>query len=205
VNGPTAAWIVAGALLVAGACTDSEQFFSTTGDSPPTVGGGGSGGSTDGGGGSAGSTSTGTMCGKSEPAEGCDPNACSSCGNDGLCIIVCNVFDDCQGTTITCPEGLACEVQCTDDACRGATIQCPSAHACNVACTGGQSCRDATVQCAPLITDGVCELTCNGDPSVCQDATLSCGANRCTAACGEGVAAPSITCGASCQCESCGG
>ena len=129
------------------------------------------------------------------PAASC-PAACTGGCAAGTCHIDCNGPSACQ-TTVTCPSGFACEVQCGGTAsCTGATITCPSKYACNVVCNG--DCASAHVHCGT----GRCDLSCGGGQK-CSGTALLCGANSCHATCAAG-ALPTVTCGSSCSCIGCG-
>jgi hypothetical protein len=191
------------ALAAVTACANIQVFGEP--NTRDDGGGGGSGG--DGGRGGATTTSSAggmTSCGENvPPVAGCHPD-CDQC-DGGVCVRVCNSFNSCIGAILTCPPGLACEVQCTDGACIATSIECPADHACTVTCTGSQSCSNATVNCGTAAGDGTCELRCEGAPDVCAGAVVSCGPNQCLATCEQGTTPPMVACGGACECVPCGG
>lgn len=71
---------------------------------------------------------------------------------DGItCRRVCmgvGVLGNCPDTTITCPPGFACEVECQGvNTCPGKTFVC-SDGPCSLVCGGVNSCAGVTLQCA---------------------------------------------------------
>jgi hypothetical protein len=134
------------------------------------------------------------------PVGGACPGVCNGgCPND-VCIIDCSLAA-CDGVTVTCPAGFACEVQCSaSQSCRQSTINCPDDHACDIDCSGAQGCRQAAINCS---ADGPCAIACGAANQACLSADVTCGNNACTATCADPNDPPTLTCGSACLCTSC--
>jgi len=146
----------------------------------------------------------GPMCGEHWPAPGggsCPP-ACTSCA-DPVCVITCDQDDQCESTTIQCPDGWDCLVECTasDDACKLATINCPTDGACEVLCEGMDSCEDGHISCG----GGLCEVTCEAAQDTCDGLQVTCDRQACSATCdfADPDEMPQLTCGEACECTPC--
>jgi hypothetical protein len=140
----------------------------------------------------------GLCCGDAlDPPGGiCPPECTGGCDADNLCTIACG-NSDCDGATLTCPQGFDCRVSCAGGhACKGALALCPDSHECTVDCGSGNAACDAlNVVCST----GPCRLNC---PDGTCDATtvLTCGTNACNAVT-SGNSAPTVDCGQSCDCS----
>ena len=130
------------------------------------------------------------------PPGGECPAVCNGGCADGVCVIECTL-NDCLGETISCPDGYACEVVCTEyGACTSATIDCPDTYSCTVTCLEDWSCNNTTINCSD---DGVCDLECGA--MGCVGTQLNCGYDACSATCGGiCLAEPTVACGSSCEC-----
>lgn len=115
-------------------------------------------------------------CGMSLPPEDveCDPACTGGCAND-VCRIDCvDLAPPCYQTTITCPEGQPCFLECGGtDACKESIIECPSGHACAVECSGVHACEEVELHCGT----GTCSLRCLTGNGPCNSLDFHCGAN----------------------------
>jgi hypothetical protein len=111
-----------------------------------------------------GGTDAGSRCAALCPARGgtCEGETCKITGT---------------GTSpVTCPSGLACEVDCSHPGRPCADgVRCADATTCTVTCVGTQACQ-AGVDCS----GSQCTVTCNGD-AACQGGIRGTGA--CTSHC----------------------
>jgi len=197
-------WVL-GTLVLLGSCAVESSLFGPGNGNASTAatGPGSGGGATTGGGNSSSvaSTGAGVECAMTAPPTAeCDPS-CGACAN-GVCSIYCSAGSPCNGQTIVCPEGLSCDVECSDGACADATIQCPSLHQCFVQCIGDQTCVGAQINCGPNADDGACQLRCSTGIDVCTNTAMMCGQNSCIAQC-LSDSAPTLSCGESCKCIPC--
>jgi hypothetical protein len=127
------------------------------------------------------------------------PAVCSSC-DETTCIFDCIGNSICSDAAIVCPPGWACRVDCMGSStCSGVDLECPELYGCDVICMGSSACSDLDVSCSDA---GTCTMSCDPDfSSVCEDATLDCGGDACTATC-DG-AEPTVECGPACMCTNC--
>ncbi|MBW2525154.1 MAG: hypothetical protein JRI23_13305 [Deltaproteobacteria bacterium] len=135
------------------------------------------------------------------PGGGSCPAACDSCESNQTCVFSCSNDYECDNQTYACPPGWHCRLDCLGHySCNSVTVQCPADHRCGVRCTyGGYACQSLQLNCS---TTGPCTLECD-DGYACQSADVQCGGNQCAATCGSVDALPQLTCGASCDCQSC--
>jgi len=123
------------------------------------------------------------------------PAACDSCSGGNTCNFACTTAAPC--TTVACPAGWDCDVDCgSDDACNAATIACPPGRSCTVTCANNAgSCANAAVTCG----DGPCKVDCkNGSNGNCTGTNVTCGANECDIHCST-TGEPAYTQGAACN------
>jgi hypothetical protein len=131
------------------------------------------------------------------------PPACTSCRNDGTCVIDCGPAQCMSG--VTCPAGRPCEVNCVGNgACETGVVNCLLATSCDITCQGTDAC-DAGVNCAGT----TCDVTCVGI-GACEDGGVDCTAVACEIFCNGTDACDSHVCctGADCdsnQCQSTNG
>jgi hypothetical protein len=143
-----------------------------------------------------GSGSCDFLCGQDPtPPTGSCPAACTGGCGGGICFIDCNSAS--CAPSVTCPPGLACQVQCSGAECDNTAISCPSVYACEVLCGVG-ACDGVEVACS----SGNCMLDCEGSGS-CTNAEVNCGPNECSAVCAADSAVPSVLCGTACDCTDC--
>ena len=137
-------------------------------------------------------------CGTSPPPTGgACPAACTGGCQNGTCNIDCTSNSSCDNTTLSCPEGFACNVLCDHpSACVGSTVLCPSEQACTAQCLKG--CSGLDLVCGAV---GACEIEC-GNGSACNNVSVSCGGNACTASC-SGNTKPTLTGPNSCDLSAC--
>jgi len=146
----------------------------------------------------------GPMCGEHVPAPGAGscPAACTTCEGP-VCVITCSEDDQCEATTIQCPDGWDCRVECSaaDDACKQATINCPTDGACEVLCEGMDACEDGHLTCG----GGLCDVTCEATQDTCDGLQVTCDRQACSASCDftDPDEMPQLTCGESCLCTPC--
>jgi len=102
------------------------------------------------------------------------------------CIVMCPNGPGC-GSTITCPAGAACQVDCTfQGACANTTVNCPNdGSPCTVNCSSG-GCMGAKIHCG----NGPCLLQCTMDCGAAT--TLYCGTNSCDVKCPGGSMEPNV-------------
>ncbi len=110
----------------------------------------------------------------------------------GVCVIACNATGACQ-TTITCPPGVPCRVECTQkQACKAVT--CGDASTCSIFCYGEQACdgnvgsnaEASEIQCVGKeacrgnvsCTGASCTVSCSIEG--CKPAEVACCATNCT-------------------------
>ena len=152
--------------------TTSGGASEDTGTTTDTGTTSGSSGTTSGDGGTTTDTSTtdGACLLDVDPPGGACPAACTECDDvAGICNIDCA---GCEGQTVDCPPGWACNVACVGvTACLGAIINCPEDHPCRVTCTGLSACADATVACCT----GTCRVDCVSSNQSCRSTQLQCG------------------------------
>ncbi|MBX3207814.1 MAG: hypothetical protein KF764_22395 [Labilithrix sp.] len=199
----------AGALASAGGCgldtvgsdpeiveagPDGRSGSSGLPGSSGTSGSSGSSGSTDA---DADAESDGGAEGEAGADDGGDagcPAECSSC-TGGRCQIDCPGTE--CGTTITCPAGMPCLIQCgAANACASKTINCADGQPCRLRCEGG-ACASVAINAATA--SALC-ITCNGNASNRGCTSLMC--NSMPAACGLSCAAGGTAC-ASVACAGC--
>ncbi|MBL9023868.1 MAG: hypothetical protein JNL21_16860 [Myxococcales bacterium] len=148
--------------------------------------------------GAASCLAAGLCCGDApDPPGGNCPSECTGgCDANNTCTIECGNIG-CDGETVTCPPGFDCQVSCAGShACEGAIILCPETHECGVSCSSGNgTCDLLEVVCS----NGPCQISC---PNGACDSTakLTCGTNACSAI-SSGGSAPTVVCGASCDCQ----
>jgi hypothetical protein len=82
----------------------------------------------------------------------------------------------------TTVDGITCRRVCMGvgplSNCSDTTIACPPGFACEVECQGVNTCPDKTIACS----DGPCSLVCGGVNS-CSGVTLQCASDRCAGSC----------------------
>jgi hypothetical protein len=90
------------------------------------------------------------------------PADCSSCNETmRTCLVECSDADDCD-TSISCPSGWTCTINCNgDSACND--IVCNSGARCTITCNGAGSCGDvncdSACQCDVTCAAGACDST----------------------------------------------
>jgi hypothetical protein len=136
------------------------------------------------------------------PLGGECPPDCGGCpGNK--CVKTCDTGDPCTNTFV-CPPGFACEVSCSSLGCTALTVVCPEDYECRVNCNWSDACTGLTLKCSE---GGPCELWCQGHEESCDTASVSCGCNSCAVGCETNLDItgyePEVSCGTSCECESC--
>jgi hypothetical protein len=133
------------------------------------------------------------------PGASC-PGTCNGGCDGGVCKIDC-AMTDCAGLTLSCPAGMPCLVSCEGEgACDDTVVVCNALYSCSVDCGGGTSatCRGLALDCGAA---GVCNLICGTGAQECEGATMTCGANSCTATCADVFDPPTLDCGEACSCE----
>jgi hypothetical protein len=143
-------------------------------------------------------TDSGPVCGVSPVPPGgpvCPPE-CGGCP-ENKCRLTCTTALSCQNEILRCPEGFECEITCAGPgSCVGALVLCDPTHRCGMICEGLDACRDATMQCG----DGSCGLLCLGGS--CSDTTVNCGSGDCLSLCVL-PPYPLVNCFDSCKCTPC--
>lgn len=132
------------------------------------------------------------------PGGACPPE-CTYCITN-TCVMGFPYSNQMLGQTINCPAGFKCEVTCSGpSSCKQATINCPADYDCKQTCSGPYSCEDMTLNC----DNGPCRYLCTG-PFGCEGMDVMCGAGLCKndTTC---ASLPTVTCGQSCDCQTCGG
>jgi hypothetical protein len=135
----------------------------------------------------------------------CKPGGvCTSCPAQGVCVIDC-AGNNCMGTTLNCPAGFKCTVNCKSAAvCTNVTINCPDKHSCTLNCQMSEACKGATVKATGT---GTVKISCDNTQDNCLNAKVDCGVNKCEAVC-QGASKPTLNnCGTmatnSCGCTPC--
>ena len=64
----------------------------------------------------------------------------------------------CNGTTVTCPPGIPCAVECVENGTCDHGVDCTKATACRVSCIGDTTCQTNPVAC----TGFSCDVACTG-------------------------------------------
>ena len=136
------------------------------------------------------------------PDAGAGPQGCVTWGGqyvDGICVFDCTSPGACA-ENVTCPSGVACQVNCGDSSC-GGNMDCTVAKSCDIHCEGNKSCN-AYINCG----GDNCNVECSGSDSckldihseapstkiVCAGANScgsgsNCGGQECTVQCsGDG-------------------
>jgi len=136
------------------------------------------------------------------PGNQCPSQCTGGCeSGDTVCVIDCGfAVDACKQTSVTCPPGFDCRVDCTaEGGCEQTVIACPSLFGCEVQCGAKDGCANASILCSG---DGMCDLHCSGAQNVCNGTTLDCGNDACTATC-VSTPYPTVACGGACGCTPC--
>ena len=164
---------------------------------------GGAGGNAAGTAGGGGGVGGGLICGEALTASSDEcPPICDGCTeNNTVCNIDCgNGQDSCMDSTIYCPAGKHCDVNCaTTSSCKDTAIYCPDGRNCSVQCSTGNSCQNANIHCS---ADGPCDVSCGAEALACATATVTCGANACSCS-SAGSDPPDMLCTPSCECTEC--
>ncbi|MBW2457440.1 MAG: hypothetical protein JRI68_23235 [Deltaproteobacteria bacterium] len=148
------------------------------------------------------------QCGVDPPPTGsvsnCPPVCTGGCTAPGICHINCLAKQECKNTTVNCPPGYACHLNCagSTQGCEGIALHCPMDFPCAIDCSGieDQACKNADFYCS---SNGTCGIAC-GAGQMCQGTSLHCGGDACTATCASNGDDPSmVSCQSSCLCTPC--
>jgi hypothetical protein len=136
------------------------------------------------------------------------PAACTSCSGN-TCVVDCSDSKCSSGTSLLCPTGWSCRIDCTGTgACRNGAVSCSGN--CEIVCSGTAACEYGGVSCSgaacKVTCDGtdacdngvrcnalVCSVSCSGT-AACEDRGVCCNGASCGNAC-------TATAGGSCVCR----